>query len=196
MSSFSIECECGSKVEVSASDAGRSLDCNCGRLVIVPRLSELRKLSGRDPFEAGVLDTVKRELRECNNIVGRFCLHSGKPTENIVWVDLACETRHVVAARDSARDWGPVQLIGALMTVFLLPFGVFVYIFSRIWKDNAASTGPREVGHDRAILLPLPISAEFEKKLSNRKLLRYAKQVPLYQKIFAEYPDASLTKNS
>ena len=40
---FCVECPCGKRTEVSAALAGASFRCDCGRMVAVPALSELRR---------------------------------------------------------------------------------------------------------------------------------------------------------
>lgn len=49
---FSLTCQCGREVEVTASQAGSKVSCaQCGRLVLVPTLSKLREsVSQGNPF--------------------------------------------------------------------------------------------------------------------------------------------------
>ncbi len=187
---FSLSCECGLDIPVAVGDAGGKKRCVCGRELQVPRLSELRKKAGRDPFESGVLDTVRRELRELDDHVGDFCLHSGRPTQDRLWVELICEQKRVVENRKSDRDWRPVKLLVTLFALLTWPFVGISYLLSRLWTDNSPIPDVQEFGHDRSISLPLPVSSEFHQDLSRKKLLKYLKQVPLFSKIFDEYPDA------
>ncbi len=44
---YSVPCECGKTLAVIATDAGTDMRCECGRLVSVPILSQLRQQSGQ-----------------------------------------------------------------------------------------------------------------------------------------------------
>lgn len=42
---YTLQCECGQEVTVSAGDAGSTVNCACGKAVPVPGLSELKRTS-------------------------------------------------------------------------------------------------------------------------------------------------------
>jgi hypothetical protein len=46
---YTVECECGRRLEVAAGAAGSRLGCACGREVAVPSLRELRLRAGPGP---------------------------------------------------------------------------------------------------------------------------------------------------
>jgi hypothetical protein len=49
---YSVTCSCYNVIPVNASQAGTDICCPCGRVVKVPRLSDLRAATGRDAYEA------------------------------------------------------------------------------------------------------------------------------------------------
>lgn len=189
---FSLSCECGKSVTVNIADAGGEKFCECGRRLAVPSLSELRRSIGQDPFESNVLDTVRRQLRECDNQIGAVCLHSGRSTSDRLWIALVCEQRRI-GKNKSDRDWRPVRFLATLFAIVMLPLAGIVYLFSRMWAENSPSDS-QELGHDRIINLPLPIDSDFHDEISEKQLLRYAKRIPLYAKIFEEFPGAVVAR--
>lgn len=194
-SQFSINCECGTMRMVTASDAGGMKACVCGREIKVPRLSVLRKSAGKDPFESSSIDTVRRELRERENSIGQFCLHSGRPTQDTLWVTLICERKRVVTHKESDYDWRGIKLLSIMLGLMTLPITVFAFAFAKLWSDDTSKPEIEEFGHDRSVDLPLPISAEFHKSVSSKKLLQYVKKEALFQKIFKDYPDAYVQRS-
>src|SRR5947207_9039133 len=61
---YSIDCECGATNPVSASQAGGSLACRCGRVLRVPRLSQLRMAKGLSAHETNIRDSIVRMIRD------------------------------------------------------------------------------------------------------------------------------------
>ena len=182
MSEFVVDCACGRKIPVNVSAAGCAVPCHCGRTVPVPPLSELRVASGGRAFESGVLDRVRRLIQEEAVALSPCCVISGRPTTNLVWVQVECERRWI---RDPTRTH-----IVTLTALFL------VSPLLLIWKlISPTDLQPQEFGRDTAVELPLSIDPDFEHrlgKLSQRKLKKLIRTVPEYSELLNEYPHARL----
>src|SRR5262245_65246464 len=90
-SAFSVNCECGATIEVSASQAGGTISCRCGRTISVPRLSKLRMAKGLAAHETSVRDTIARMIRDGELPWGQCCAVTGMPTDDVMWFDVQCE---------------------------------------------------------------------------------------------------------
>src|SRR5215204_1880421 len=96
---FSVPCECGAMLAVTAAEAGGALPCRCGRSVRVPRLSELRRAQGMDAGESSVRDTIARMIREGELPWGSCCAVTGFPTKDVLLFDVQCERSYKKRAK-------------------------------------------------------------------------------------------------
>ena len=76
---YFLPCECGRKISVSTSDAGRSVRCECGRALPVPSLIALRRL---DPAPDDADGNGKRRRRSAGasedaEVIARRCTFIG-----------------------------------------------------------------------------------------------------------------------
>src|SRR5262245_40184910 len=57
---YTLQCTCGAQVAVDEGSAGAMLPCNCGKILAVPSLHELRQSSGIIPAAGQAASSVKR----------------------------------------------------------------------------------------------------------------------------------------
>lgn len=180
MANYDVDCDCGRTISVTAAAAGTSVTCRCGRAVSVPRLSEMRESAGAGAFESGVVDRIRRLVRERDINLSPCCLISDRPTSHRAWLQLECERRWV-------RDPRKGEFIPHLIMSILVPFWSLRRL---IWSPDS---DPQEFGHDIVVDLPLPIDPEFKHQLtkfSQRKLKELIRTVPEYVELLNEYPKA------
>src|SRR5262245_24805306 len=57
---YTLQCTCGAQVAVDEGSAGAMLPCDCGKILAVPSLHELRQSSGIIPAAGQAASSVKR----------------------------------------------------------------------------------------------------------------------------------------
>lgn len=175
---YSIDCDCGNQISVSATQAGCDVSCACGETLSVPSLSILRKSIGRDAYEAGTIDTINSLIRNGELPAGDVCAVCGLPTENTCWLHVTCE-----------RTWTRTSPLGIgwFGTIAAACFGWIAF------RINSADEAPTIVGRDRNVDVPLRVRPEHAKrlsKMSSRKLRTLLRTVPIYAQLLDEFPDA------
>src|SRR5688572_17997315 len=148
-SDFSIDCECGAQLPVSASQAGTTLECRCGRTVKVPLLSELRKLQGKGAYESGPIETILRLTKEGRLPSSDVCVISGRPTNDICRFHILCETTWFKKEGEGRAD---------IILLFILR------VFSRFLYHLAARNDPADLvvhGRNRGVDVVLRVDEEF-----------------------------------
>ena len=177
--SYSLPCECGAVISVTAQQAGSSAACRCGREVPVPSLSQLRKIAGQGAYESGILDTVNRMVREGELPQGETCVISGFPTDDFYNLYIQCE----FVNKKRLLGWGNVIRLLLLMIWPLL-----------FWVAGGFDEEAVEHGHDRGVYAPLRVRKEDHNRLkrirSQAKLRRLLRTVPIYAELLKEYPRA------
>src|SRR5437762_2353280 len=86
---FHISCDCGKPHTVTAGDAGAKIPCVCGRTVIVPSLSELRRGHGLTLYDAPVLE-IQRMLADHELPPAGGCVRCGVAAERVAVVVAEC----------------------------------------------------------------------------------------------------------
>ncbi len=174
---YSYSCPCGVTTPISTSQAGSQLNCDCGKSVKVPSLSVLRTLSGKDSYEAGVVDEIKRMIRSgCLPSVEK-CLLSKQATEDVV-------TANILIPRffkDQASDDWKIAMIFGWTAVLLLN------IFRKPAFEEEGSF---------AIKVPVRASASQQPKLrtlSQHRLRKLMQIEPLYARLLKENPNSQIT---
>jgi hypothetical protein len=181
---FSVNCECGRAVAVSATSAGSRLACTCGRTVDVPTLSELRRNAGLNPIPLNAAESIQKlvVLGELPN--EKTCPFTGRIPDSVVWLRVECESKWV---RGGER-------LGTLWVFFYL----FLFGWVGAWLIALRGETPREeLGRDISVDLPVRVSSEaipsILKTTSQRKLRKAISQNPVYSKLLTEYPSAYVT---
>jgi hypothetical protein len=180
--SFHVACECGSTQTVSATQAGTSVRCSCGRQVAVPALSVLRATSS-EPCDLGgtlerIRDSIARGVLPANDV----CPLSGRPADSVLYFRVDCEREWMRRGERSAAEsillWFLLGWIGLLLSL--------------------RRSGPPEVfGHDISIEVPLRVASQMTPKVRRmrrqRPLKNLLSQTDAYRQLFKEYPGAIIT---
>lgn len=181
---YSVDCVCGKTLPVAKSDAGSAIQCRCGAVVRVPRLSLLRQAKGEDPLETGIRDRIARLVHEGRLPAGDCCAVSGFPTQDVMLFDVQCEKSYTKGSRK----------IGVTMLVlgFFMPFW---WIFWLLGMDMLSEETERH-GRDVVLTVPLRVAKENQPRLrrgvNQRRLQQILSSVPEYQRLLAEYPEAHI----
>jgi len=171
---FSLDCSCGRRINVTSADAGTRVACECGLELAVPSLSRLRELEGRDPYEAGTVDTIRRLVAHGELPVGEVCAVSGKPTHDVM------ECFIVVSSVMLHRErMGLKILLGLLISpvLFLIP-------------SLSVKVSPAP-GTETWVPTPMRLSNRYHSRYrgaSQTRLRRLLSPVPIYRKLLEEYP--------
>src|SRR5262245_55808052 len=174
---YSIRCQCGNQLEVTAGQAGSQVACPCGKTIDVPRLSELRSQAGESAGGASpelvILYTYANDNRP---VGGDECVNCGTATTN----RLACSIEY-------ERPWlkGERSLISWLVAVLI--FGIYAIIYSMIRR------GETVVGDQKIFRLVVTICPTCEKGgLTPRDLRNILCNEPQFQRLFEKYPSAKI----
>jgi hypothetical protein len=179
---YAFTCQCGKVIPVEASAAGSEILCECGTKAQVPSLSQLRVTSGEGAYEAGTIDTILRMLDEGQLPWGETCALSGLPTTNRIEIYVECEKLHFRADDEEVGWWAVVIAIGGWWSVFL-----------RSSTGLQRSYEPQ--GRETRVATPLRVTREQEAavtRMSQRRLRRLLRQVPIYDKLLQDYPAAKI----
>ncbi len=114
--SYSTTCECGAIHAVSATQAGVTLECKCGRSLVVPALSVLRRNAGETPIPLNTVERIQAMIRDGELPSGHGCPYSGRPADSVVHVRVKCEQSWV---RRHDSDDGGQALAWTLFFAFL-----------------------------------------------------------------------------
>jgi hypothetical protein len=184
--SFSVPCECGASLSISATDAGATISCRCGRQVQVPRLSQLRISQGLDPAESNVRDTIARMIRDGALPWGQCCAVTAMPTDDSMPLDIQCERSYVQGGR--SQFWGVMLMIGGFFAC--LPLAIFMWLIGR----ELFATSPEREGRDVVITIPIWVCRDSQATVrgwSQSRLREMLRTVPIYERLLREYKDAT-----
>ncbi len=183
---FSVSCDCGNRLEVSAAQAGTDVSCPCGGTVSVPSLSQLRESAGQGAYESGVIDTINRMIRDGELPHGDTCAVSGLPTSDTYRLYVQCESRWI-------RGPGKLRYLFTILAILFSPFRIIGGLLGKSLLDEER----RELGRDRGVYTPLLVRKEYHEQLrrtrSQSKLRRLLRTVPIYADLLDEFPGARIT---
>ncbi len=176
---FGVDCECGAVIPVDASQAGATVSCRCGRIVQVPRLSQLRTRAGLAAHETNIRDSILRMIDDQLLPWGQCCAVTGMPTQDVMWLDIQCETTHAKGGR--------VRPLLAMCS-FFVPGGLLAVALR--------SRQPAEI-HGRDIIIRVPLLVQQDqqaalRRSTQRRLKAVLSQVPVYIELFREHPNAKV----
>jgi hypothetical protein len=172
---FPVDCECGRRIMVREGLAGTRRTCECGRVLLVPSLHELRRDIGLTPYEVSPELVVESLLLEHRLPADRFCVCCGTKTDDVLNIHTECERTQV---RGSGRQW-PVLFLPGLLFGFI------------IWKWHRQTV--QELGKDKIYALPLAICRDCQPTLlSTRDIKQALRQVPEYARLLDKFPDAAV----
>ena len=182
---FSVTCDCGAVIPVTASLAGATIACRCGRQVPVPRLSQLRVAHGLAATETNIRDTIGRLIREETLPWGDCCAVTAMPTGDVMLFDVECERGYLKGS--ASRKWGAVLFMLGFFACF--PAAIFMWLIGY----DLFKTPAERVGRDIVITVPLLVRTESHgavRRWPQSRLKNLLRSVPVYERLLAEYPNA------
>lgn len=145
MHSFEFRChQCGRVQDVTAVQAGMTLQCLCGSENLVPPLSELRRQAGMAAFEKSTSDTILEMVSDGRLPPGPGCVDCGTVCDERPLVAL-CE-RVRLGTSESRGQWSGGFIAGILGGLpFFLPLGSW----------TAGEVREQQLGRD--VVVPMPV---------------------------------------
>jgi hypothetical protein len=171
---YSINCQCGARLPVKASQAGTSITCSCGAVVAVPGLSKLRELAGHDAYETGPVDVIRNMFRRGELPSGGRCAVSGIATQDVIHLYVEAERVYSRSDQRLLHAW-----LGLLVSPILLA-GMF--------QERRP-----DVGRETLVPTPLYVSAQHHARVcraGQRALRKWLRTVPVYAQLLEAYPVA------
>jgi hypothetical protein len=183
MSEYSISCECGKSHPVSATQAGFTLGCSCGRTLDIPTLSSLRRSAGESAIPTTKVDEIQAMIRNGELPAGEVCPYSGRPADDTILFHVRCE-----------RPWirGNETMGPAAIFVYYLFFG---WIGALIVANRTQPL--EELGRDTAVEVPVRISSQARPRLMRmrrqRSLKAILRQTRVYAELLRDFPEATVS---
>ncbi len=181
-----LPCVCGGSVVARGKDAGGSVRCRCGRSVAVPKLSQLRALSGGDPYVTNPAEAIRKAQRNGTDPAGNKCVLCGSSAPVFYKCHAVCETMYVKPVQDDSSD----DVVGAAVEYFIVG-PLYRMLFRRSGSQDA-----QVLGHDVEVTLSLPVCDSCAAANGNVTRASVAKRlmmnVPEYRGLLAFYPDAKI----
>jgi hypothetical protein len=115
----------------------------------------------------------------------RECVLTGRVTDDIVKIRVECE-------RVWKRGPGKGRWAFAVFSVLILPFWPVWALLSWALLDERRE----DLGHNIVVQLPLRVCGECHsrlRRLSQRRIRRLLREVPVYAQLLAEYPGARVS---
>jgi len=178
---FTIDCSCGAQHRVTAVEAGRTRRCRCGNDISIPRLSELRRSVGEQPYLVGIADKLRRMSAEQELPLGPICMECGRQTSNALPCRVECE-------RPYAKGPG---FWSTLLTHVVLPFSMLM----GAWREYS---NPEVHGRESIVETPLRLCPDCAAKVrkSKRRIRELLLRVPPYADLLQEHPNAGIHVSS
>jgi hypothetical protein len=176
---FVVSCSCGRKMTVTEGSAGARITCDCGRLVQVPKLRELRERSG-GTFLGPSPEFILEQRLLHRDLEPTRCLNCGGSEYDKYRCTVTCVTARV-------RDRGDVSWSFFILGILL---GLIVLFRHR---------DEREYGRDIILPLPVGLCSNCRGKVVGRDDIKELLcQVRDYKNLLEKYPEAhlSLVKSS
>lgn len=171
---------CNRSLSVSASQAGAAVNCDCGAVVQVPRMSQLRKSAGETAIPLSTAEAVGKMVANGELPQNEVCPLSLRPANETLHVHAICEQPWTTGGGDSTQT---AIALGCL-------FGWFGYVMAR------ESERPEERhGRDTVVDLPIRISSDVRDRYHRQnqaQLKSLLSQTPMYAKLLKEYPKSKI----
>ena len=183
---YSVPCECGKTLAVIATDAGTDMRCECGRLVSVPILSQLRATIRPRAYEAGTIDKINRMIRDGQLPPGDRCMICGVTTSDALDVHVQCESAWV-------KGPGNTRFLLVALGILFFPFWIlWVFLGRELLGEER-----KELGCERSACAPLRICTkhgdELRRKWTTAKIKKLLLAILVYRELLAEFPAAKVT---
>lgn len=186
-----LPCTCGRVVEASTTEAGTRKVCRCGSDILIPNLSELRRLAGKHAYVTNPAELITDSLSKGINPSGDSCLCC-KSSNPVRFTCIAeCES-FVVKGGKSDPNSIP-RLLTLLGSFTFLP--KLLLLFAGDNRDSFDE--PTILGHDVTIEFPLMVCNRCARTGNDPRRPSVAKnlmkKVPMYKDLLAYYPDLRLS---
>jgi hypothetical protein len=180
---FSIDCSCGKAITVTAAQAGTEVRCDCGQVNAVPLLSELRRSAGQSKYNLGITDRIRQQVADGALPAEDACARCGVQTSDALQLLVECE-----------RTWTAGGGFWKHFLLFLLaPF----WIWGLLRRDY---NNPEVFGRENVVNLPLRMCRTCQITVrqtgSNAAIIALLQEVPLYQELLREYPQAKVVSSA
>lgn len=181
---YTVHCECGKAHPVAAKQAGSEFRCDCGRCVVVPRLSQLRIAAGQSAVPLNAVEIVEGMLRNGELPSNTVCPLSGKDAEHTVMLHVQCEE---IWLQSEGRKGNSLLFLYNLLIGWWLGAAV-----------ASEDSGPvQQYGRNTSVTIPIRISEDQRTKILKTRDQQVLKSLlnntPAYAKMLEEYPDAEVT---
>jgi hypothetical protein len=178
---FAVMCGCGQRIGVDAGMAGEEVACRCGKRMLVPRLSELRRAAGQEAYGDDPVAKI-RGLRTAG-----ISLPEGQCS-----VCRSPASQRIVFRAECEREW--VKRRGTwdrVLFVLLLPFSIGLAIIAFLSSKEETHRFGRDVVVDLPVTICENCAADF-KRPGQTAISRLLVSIPLYASLLEKYPRAEV----
>jgi hypothetical protein len=159
--------------------AGTRRTCECGRVILVPSLHELRRDIGLTPYEVSPELVVEQLLLQGRLPADRFCVCCAAETDAVLHVHTECER---IQVRDPVGGWWPILLVAGLF------LGMWLWLVVLLSRRSQTA---EQHGKDKIYALPLVVCRKCQATLRGPRDIKEAlRQVPEYAELLDKFPDA------
>jgi hypothetical protein len=174
---FLLDCPCGKAVTVVASKAGSTVTCECGAEVKVPSLGRLREMAGKDRYESGPGDTIRRMIRSGELPAGTTCAVSRKATGDFIELEILVP-----------RYFKNTEIADRRM---ILLFGTLGALYNTVFRRP-------QIEKEGALIVRAPILVAERchakvRRMSQTRLRRLLRSVPVYAQLLKENPHSRIS---
>jgi hypothetical protein len=174
---FHYTCECGYALPIAASSAGAVVPCRCGRQVKIPKLSELKRLSGQqvEPI-AGIADYLRTMYLNKELPPDAHCVICQANTSDTLECWVECERTW----DRTGKQWGM-----AMLFVASIPLWVLSRVLGGARKHEVD-------GRELVVRTPLPICENclHTTPRSEANIRQLLLGVDIYRQLLERYPVA------
>ena len=186
--SLYVDCECGTRIDLSPSMAGSQMKCRCGREINIPSLSKLRQDSGEAPYTTNALELIRSRLSD-ETLPGSECIVCRAAATEVIYCRVICERS---SKKRSIVSDAEEQSLARYLAGFFIPF-LSLARFIRVLSATRVET--EKLGRDTSIEIAFCICQPCRRstgRLSARKLRQLATEIPEYRQLFEEFPNANI----
>ena len=92
---YTVSCQCGRQLAVSAAEAGSQVACRCGCQVSVPSLGKLARAAGEPLRTLSASEKVRVLVASGELPSGIMCVRCQLPTKEVLECSVECERPYV-----------------------------------------------------------------------------------------------------
>jgi hypothetical protein len=193
---LSVTCVCGTRIPVTMTACGSTLECGCGSLVRVPNLSELRRSAGLTAFRQSTAEQLQSLYARGELPVEEKCIRCGGVTNSILRCTVYCEQPVAKEAQGSSGTAG--VLLSALLAVTSV---ILLSLIAIVWPLRALRSmfgspdgGVTIHGHEVYVRTPIRMCDLCLHSIRGRRddVIQLMCRNELYQQLMNDYPDAHI----